>query len=72
MVPFQKLPATNQLKDSAVGEIDAFLNGLKSPGNPTAQRIDSYLIDDKSANTPSLSAQGVFWIIVKVRTTLTP
>lgn len=71
MQPFQKLPISNQLKDSAVGEINAFLSGLVSAGNPSAQRIDSFLIDDKSGNTPTSLALGIYVIIVKVKTTPT-
>lgn len=71
LVAFNKLPMTSQLKDGAVGEVDAFLSNLLSPNNPAAQRISSYLIDDKSGNTPAMEAQGIFVIISKVRTTPT-
>lgn len=71
LVQFTKLPITQQLKDAAVGEIDAFLNSLLSPNNPTAQRIAAYQIDDRSGNTPELEAQGIFVIIVRVRTLAT-
>ena len=71
LVQFTKLPLTNQLKDGAVGECDAFLNSLLSPNNAAAQRISDYSLDDKSGNTPQLEAQGIFVIIARVRTLAT-
>lgn len=68
IVKFVKQPLTQALKDSVVGEIDAFLNGLKSPNNTAAQRIVDYQLDDKSGNTPALEAQGIFVVIGRVRT----
>lgn len=68
IVPFSKQPLTQSLKDSVVGEIDAFLNQLKSPSNPAAQRIVDYGIDDKSGNTPALEARGIFVVVARVRT----
>lgn len=65
LVQFSKLPLSNQLKDSTFAEVDAFMNTLLSPNNPAAQRIKAYSIDDKSGNTPSTEAQGIFVIIVK-------
>jgi hypothetical protein len=71
MVQFSKLPLTQQLKDTAYGELDAFLFDLQSPNNPAASRIAAYEIDDVSGNTPDLEASGVFVIIVRVRLTPT-
>ena len=71
LVPFSKQPLTDGLKDAITGEVDAFLNGLKSPTNPSAQRIVDYSVDDKSGNTPSLEAQGIFVVIARVRTLAT-
>lgn len=68
LVPFTKQPLTQGLKDSATGEVDAFLNQLLSPNNPAAQRINAYSVDDVSGNTPAMSAQGIFVIIARVRT----
>lgn len=65
---FVKQPLTTALKDAVVGEIDAFLNQLKSPNNPAAQRIVDYSVDDKSGNTPDLEARGVFVVIGRART----
>ena len=68
LLAFSKLPLTQNLKDAAVGEVDAFLNGLLSPNNPSASRINAYEIDSKSGNTPTLEAAGIFVIIIRVRT----
>jgi hypothetical protein len=70
-VSFSKLPLTPSLKDTLVGEADAFLAGLLSANNPPAQRISGYLLDDKSGNTPDLEAKGIFVLIAKVRTLAT-
>ena len=71
LVAFSKLPLTPALKDTIVGEMDAFLAGLLSINNPPAQRIAGYIIDDKSGNTPDLEAKGIFVAIAKVRTLAT-
>lgn len=67
LVAFVKLPITDQFKDAVVGEAVAFLDELLSPGNPAAQRIKDYQVDDKSGNTPELEAKGIFVLIVRVR-----
>jgi hypothetical protein len=59
--------ATRAKKDALASETDAFYADLLSENNPAAQRIDSYLVDDKSGNTPALSAAGVHVIISKVK-----
>lgn len=66
-VQMSKQLATSARKDALASETDAFLADLLSENNPAAQRIESYLVDDKSANTPTLSAAGVHIIISKVR-----
>jgi hypothetical protein len=71
LVQFAKLPPTQTLKDSAFGELDAFLSSLLSPNNRPAQRIAEYQLDDVSGNTPELEAQGIFVIIMRVRTLAT-
>lgn len=68
LVQLAKQPLTESLKDTATGETVAFLEQLLSPGNPAAQRISSYVVDDKSGNTPDLEAQGIFVLIIRVRT----
>ena len=65
---FSKLPLTQSLKDSEIGECDAFLTLLKSDNNPAAQRIFDYRLDDVSGNTSDLEGAGIHVIIVKVRT----
>jgi hypothetical protein len=70
-VQLVKLPLTNALKDILLSETAAFLEELKSPNNPVAQRIVDYTVDGKSGNTPELEAKGVYIIIVKVRTLAT-
>jgi hypothetical protein len=68
LVQFCKLPLTDANKDSAVSETHAFLRELLSENNPAAQRIAGFEVDAISGNTPELEAQGIFVIIVKVRT----
>lgn len=67
LLPFDKQVITKALQDSAVGEVNSFLNDLLSSNNPAAQRIAQYQIDDVSGNTPDGLARGVFVIIVRVR-----
>lgn len=69
--PFAKLPMSNQLQDAVIGEVDDFLTQLLSPDNPSAQRINGYLLDSKSGNTPQSTAAGIFVLVIKVRTTPT-
>ena len=71
LVNFVKQPLTQSLKDTVTGEIDQFLLTLLSPNNPAAQRIVAYEIDDKSGNTPTLEAQGIYVVVGRVRTLAT-
>jgi hypothetical protein len=71
LVLFCKLPAAQGNKDSAVAELNSFMQELLSENNPAARRIHSYLIDDTSGNTLSLEARGIYVIILKVRTLAT-
>lgn len=64
---FSKLPLTVALKDQIDTETTAYMTGLLSPNNPAAQRIEGFLVDSKSGNTPQLNAQGIYVVIVKVR-----
>jgi len=68
LVQFCKLPLVERNKDSAIGEIEAFMQELKSENNPPAQRIIDYQIDDTSGNTLALEAKGIFVVILSVRT----
>ena len=69
--PFVKLPMSDQLKDSALGQCNDFLDLLLSPDNTAFQRIAGYQIDGTSGNTPALTAKGIFVIIVRVQTLAT-
>ncbi len=66
--PFLKQPATTERIDAFTAEVDTFLAGLLSEDNVTLQRIEGYLLDEKSANTPELRSQGIFIMRVAVRT----
>ncbi len=66
--PFCKKLATKERRAQVVGVVKAFLEGLKSPGNSSAQRIADYRIDAKSGNTVASLAAGIFRIIIKVQT----
>ncbi len=68
MKPFSKKLALATRRAECVGVVEAFLHSLKSPGNKSAQRIDDYQIDARSGNTPNALAQGIFRIIIRVRT----
>lgn len=65
--PFNKLPATTDRVDALVGSVESFLSTLRSANNPAQQRIEGFVIDAVSANTPELTALGIRTIIVKVR-----
>lgn len=71
LAEFVKLPLTQALKDDILTTIDGFCGTLLSPSNLSAQRIDGYLIDAISGNTPTTTAQGIYVVIVKVRMTPT-
>lgn len=65
---FGKKLSTNARRKAITSEIRQFMDGLLSKNNPASQRIDGYSIDDKSGNTQTTLAQGLFRIILKVRT----
>lgn len=65
---FNKKLNTRERRSLIVGEIEGFMNSLVSPNNPSTQRIDAFLLDAISGNTPESLASGVFRIILKVRT----
>lgn len=69
--PFAKLPMSDEVVDSAVGQCNDFLDLLLSPDNAAFQRISGFQIDPISGNTPDLTARGIFVIIVRVRTLAT-
>lgn len=68
MKAFGKKLTTAKRRQAAVAQIRAFLNNLLSPNNPDAQRIDGFTIDAKSGNTPTTLGQGLYRIIINVRT----
>ncbi|HOA00800.1 MAG TPA: hypothetical protein PKI27_00680 [Dermatophilaceae bacterium] len=65
---FSKQLATRVRRALIVGEIDSFMSTLRGDANPANQRIEGYLIDAISGNTPETLAAGLFRIILRVRT----
>lgn len=55
-------------RNAYVNEVINFLDGLLSPTNPESQRIDGYTVDQKTGNTLTTLAMGMFRIIISVRT----
>lgn len=49
------------------GEIVNFLTTLLSPNNPAQQKIDAFLVDPDSGNTPTTLGQGQYVVIEKIR-----
>lgn len=68
LVPFSKKLATPARRDSIRGIIEQFLAELQSINQPETARIDSFLVDENSGQTPELTARGIFVFIIKVRT----
>lgn len=67
LLPFAKQLARQQRRAQVMGELQSFLNSLQSPDSPSLQRLDSFVLDGRSANTIQSLATGIFRIIVKVR-----
>lgn len=65
---FGKKLSTFVRRKALTNEIRAFLESLLSRTNPAFQRIAGYTVDDKSGNTADTLAQGLYRIIIKVRT----
>ena len=65
---FSKQLATRVRRALIVGEIDSFMSTLRGDANPANQRIEGYLIDAISGNTPETLAAWLFRIILRVRT----
>lgn len=57
-------------RDTFLAEIEAFLEGLKSTGNPEQQLIEDFATDGVSGNTPGTKAAGVYVCKVAVTTLL--
>lgn len=65
---FGKRLNTQARRKAIAVEIRAFLDGLLSKNNPTSQRIAGYSVDEKSGNTVQTLAQGIFRIIIRIKT----
>lgn len=65
---FGKKLSTLVRRNAITMEIRTFMGGLISKNNPQFQRIDGFSLDDKTGNTPTTLAQGLYRIILKVRT----
>jgi len=65
---FGKKLSTNARRKAMTSEIRQFLGGLLSVSNPDSQRIAGFSINDKDGNTPTTLAQGLYRIILRVRT----
>lgn len=65
---FGKQLATRTRRALITGQIKSFMDGLLSPSNSAAQRIEAYSIDSVSGNTAETLALGIFRIILNVRT----
>lgn len=61
LVFLAKLPMTESWKDNVLAEVGGFLENLKSPNNPPAQKIEDYVLDIKG-QTDTLKAAGVFLV----------
>lgn len=68
LVPYCKQLATNNRRDAIRATIEQFLAELLALGNPDAQRIAAYTVDEKAGQTPELTARGIFVYRVAVRT----
>jgi hypothetical protein len=68
MSAFGKKLSTQARRKSIVGEINNFLYGLLSKENPANQRIGGYTVDPTTGNTQTTLAQGMFRVIINVRT----
>lgn len=71
LAPFSKLPLSTSNQDAALTQLDAFLGALLSLENKALQRISGYQLDDKSGNTPAMTAAGIKVFIARVQLTPT-
>lgn len=65
---FGKKLSTLVRRKALATEISLFLAALLSANNPSSQRIAGFSVDSKTGNTPETLAQGIYRIIMKVRT----
>lgn len=68
--PYSKQLNRQSKRDKLRGQVEQFLAGLKSEGNPEQQRILDYQISDgaDAGNTPSTLALGVYYLRIIVQT----
>ena len=66
--PFNKEPATQDNIDAFTAEVEAYLEGVLSPTDPSHQRINGYVVDPVSGNTEDLLDLGIFTLLVSVKT----
>jgi len=64
---YGKKLSTNVRRKALESEIRSFMEQLLGRANPANQRIAGYTVDTKS-NTPDSLGQGLYRIVVKVRT----
>jgi phage tail sheath protein FI len=64
---FSKKLTTKARRTAMTGEIRSFCEGLLSSKNPSNQRIEGYLVDEKTGNTVQSLAAGIYRIIVKIK-----
>lgn len=66
--PYSKRLNRRTERDALFGEIESFAQGLLSPQQPSASRIESYRLDDGSNfNPPTNLARGIYRIASAVR-----
>lgn len=65
--PYGKKLQTLGRRKALLGDINAWMRGLRSADNPERQRIDSYSVSDKG-NTVAALAKGLYRITVKAKT----
>jgi hypothetical protein len=65
---FGKRLSTNARRKAMTSEIRQFMGGLLSVSNPDSQRIAGFSVNDKDGNTTTTLAQGLYRIILRVKT----
>jgi len=65
---FGKQLSTRSRRALITSQIKAFMDGLLSPNNSAAQRIEGYTLDGVSGNTAETLALGIYRVILNVRT----
>lgn len=64
---YSKKLATSERRALIVGEIEGFMDTLRSTDQPQLQRILAYETDTQSANTPALLERGIFRIKLRAK-----